>query len=277
MTDESKPIARQSEMALFYLCGEAHRREYIERHEMPMPTAAVRGSALHRAVEANHREKFTMGRDLPTDTLMEISDEVFDRIVGEEGVYLSPDERRTGLTPVLARAKRDARESARVYSQQFAREMNPVDVEAKILADIDGSPVRLRGTVDQIQADLSVDDIKTTVGRGWGQVKADNSMQFGMYGILVRAWKGSFPPEFRIRQVNPRTGKTATFRTTRSRRDYRIFVSRLNAMLVAKEAGVFAPASLDSWFCSPTYCKWFESCPYVNSDRWAAAMQKGPI
>ncbi len=271
---QDKPEISQSHLSSFYICGEAYRRRYIEGERMPGTTAAARGSAVHAAAEENHKQKRKTGIDLPRKVLAELADDEFTSIAQGRGIYLSLEERRRGQVPTLERARFETRIGAEIYADKVAPQMNPETVEQRIVVDIDGSSVKLSGKPDSVEADASFDDIKTTAGRGWGQGRADASLQVTMYGILIRALKGVFPPAARIREINVKKGTATTFTTHRTRRDYEVFVNRMNQFIFAREAGIYSPASPDSWACSPTWCSMWDSCPYVNAERMARAHGK---
>lgn len=274
MSEQEKPVISQSHLSSFYICGEAYRRSYIEGEKTPGTTAAARGSAVHAAAEENHKQKRKTGIDLPKELLAELADDAFTDIDQGRGIYLSLEEREIGRAPTLERARFDTRIAAEIYAEDVAPHMNPEAVEERIIVDIDGSSVRLSGKPDGVDVDGSFDDIKTTKGRGWGQSRADSSLQISMYGILIRALKGVWPREARIRSIDIRKGRATKITTHRTRRDYEIFANRINQFLAAREAGIFPPASPDSWACSPTWCQFWDSCPYVNPQRMARAHGK---
>jgi len=45
----------------------------------------------------------------------------------------------------------------------------------------------------------------------------------------------------------------------------------INAVVDGVKKGVFHPAPIGSWWCSPRFCGYWFSCPFINSERQAAA------
>lgn len=271
-TNESESVdVRQSHLNSFELCGEAYRRRYVEGEAIPPGIAAHRGSGVHGAAQANHVQKIDSGRDLAKSNLIDIAVAAFESRRSRDGYRLTSEEMAVGVKPMLARTVDTVVALTGLYSDRVAPDMHPVLVEKKITARV--SPeVTLSGTLDLAGKDGRVRDLKTT-GKTKPQSEADNSLQFSMYGLLYKAETGSYPTGFDMEQlVDLKTPKHVRLSTTRGEADYRALVARINTMLRARQAGVFAPAAVGSWNCSDRWCGFWSTCPYVNSERKAAAV-----
>ena len=186
MTAPAQPLLiRQSSLNLHELCGEAYRRSLDGGGRGPSGTAAIRGSAFHKAAEVNHRQKIRSDQDLPKQDLIEIAHESFGAIRRRDGFYLTPEEMSVGVKPSLERARRDARDATAVYSEKVAHRIRPAWVEEQIEAEIPGAGIRLRGRIDTFTRDKRVKDFKSTM-RAKRQEDADSSLQFSVYGLLDR-------------------------------------------------------------------------------------------
>lgn len=267
---ETKIRISKSRMIDFYTCAEHYRR--VEAGERDgKTTAMVRGLSVHQAAEHNHKQKMETRRDLPMAQLVEIADASF--LDFQQGdIRPTPNEQKIGMSPSLNRARRDARDAVAVYADKVAPKIQPVLVEERIEAEVTGTDVLLTGRIDVLTDAWRLPDLKTTKGRGRSQREVDGSVEFSLYGVLVRHKTGRWPTAYDLEEVNPATGKHRTVTTRRSRGDIEAFVHRLNRMLEAIEKGVYVPAQLGtSWKCSATWCEFWRDCPYVNSARVDAA------
>ena len=268
---ENKPAVHQSELNLFELCGEAARRRYIEGEIIPPGVAMLRGSMVHVAAQQNHYHKKACGTDLEKSKLVEIAVAAFKEKCQREGFRLTREEMQVGVLPMLARTKEAGRVLTELYRDRIAPSFQPDLIEEKIHAVIPTSPVDLEGTIDLTTTDGRLKDLKTS-GRRKSQAEADGSLQLSTYGILYYAKRGVLPSGYDLHvMLDQDKPDVQTLATTRSTADFSVLAARLNVMLAAKKAGVFPPAAVGSWICSARWCGYFDSCPYVNSERKAAA------
>jgi hypothetical protein len=64
--------------------------------------------------------------------------------------------------------------------------------------------------------------------------------------------------------------------SSRGSADFAALAARINVITHAIEAGIFTPAAPGSWCCSSKWCGYYlDGCPYVNSERIAAAERSG--
>ncbi len=268
----------QSSLNTIEMCGERYRRKELEHDPDYAGTAALRGTGVHGAAQFNHRAKRTNGGvDLPKKELQDIAVSAFEEKMAKEGYRLTPEEETLGKGVAIARAKDDAVVATGTYSDQIAPRMNPDLVEQKITVRVvdpsDQAPgVDLVGTLDLSTTEKRIKDLKTTT-RSKSQFDADHALQFTMYDELYRAAKGFRPVGFDIEQIVllKRGPKASTVATTRSDADRRVLVARINALLAARKHGVYQPAPVGSWWCSPKWCGYWDTCPFVNGERLAAA------
>lgn len=260
----------QSQINLFENCGEAYRRRYIEGEIIPPGVAMLRGSGVHGGAEVNHRQKMKSGRDLPKKDIVDAAVSILEERKARDGFRLTREEMAVGVKPTIARTIETVQTLTGLYVDAVAPGLQPAMVEEKIVAEV--SPeVALAGTIDVATVDGRVKDFKTT-GKTKPQSEADTSLQFSQYGLLYRAKTGAFPSGFDMEQlVDLKTPKHVRLSTTRTQADYQVLVNRINTMLRAQKAGIFAPAAVGSWICSERWCGFWRTCPYVNSERAAAA------
>lgn len=260
---------RQSRLNSFDNCGEAHRR-HLGGETIPPGIAALRGSGFHGAAETNHKQKRESGKDLPRKELVDLAIATFDELRSRDGFRLTAEEMKIGKRPMIARTKNTIQALTELYSDRVAPSIEPDLVEAKITVKV-AETVTLSGTLDLSTTDGRVKDFKTTV-RAKSQADVDGSVQLSVYGLLYRGLKGKYATGFDIEQlVDSKVPKYVPVRTVRTMADYRVLINRVNNYLTALKAGVFAPAPVGAWNCSPKWCGFWSTCPYVNNERAAAA------
>lgn len=276
MSQEIIPV-HQSSLNTIEMCGERYRRKEIDKDPDYAGTAALRGTGVHGAAQANHRQKRGSGKDLPKKELQDVAVAAFEEKMAVEGYRLTPEEETLGKGVAIARAKDDAVTATGTYSDRVAPLMKPELVEQKITvraveASPEGPAVDLVGTLDLSTLDGRIRDLKTTT-RTKSKFDADHSLQFTMYGELYTAATGKAPTGFDLDQIVllKKGPEYKTVPTTRGPRDRAVLVARINALLAARKHGVFQPAPVGSWWCSPKWCGYWNTCPFVNGERLAAA------
>jgi RecB family exonuclease len=262
---------RQSSLGKFDLCGERYRRAEVAGEKDLAGSAALRGSGLHWAAQRNHEQKLQTEKDLPKKELADLAAFGVEKKRADEGFRLTPDEETIGSTVVLARTVDAAVRMSDVYAERSAPQIKPHLIEKTISVLLPGG-VRLKGTLDLSTIDKRIKDFKTTT-RSKSQFDADHSFQFTMYGELYRALTGDQPTGFDMEQfVDLKRGvEYRPLATTRGEADRKVLINRVNMLVGARKAGVYHPAPVGSWQCSPKWCSFWDSCPYVNSERLRAA------
>ena len=136
----------QSTLGMWLRCGEQFSRRYLEGEIIPPGVAARRGSAFHKAAEINHRQKIVTREDLPAEDLKDAARDEFVRLVKEEGVYLTKEE-RPAKARLLNEGLNQAVSACEVYRKDVAPKIVPKEVERRYQDDI-GVGLPLVGTVD---------------------------------------------------------------------------------------------------------------------------------
>lgn len=277
-----------SNLSLLQRCGEAFRRKVIERERVPGTLRMKRGTAVHAVACTTHkrqldakaeqqpatREELRRTLQLAVPTAEEARDLAADEFEREwaTGVSLLPEERSDPRAAAGA-AKDFAVAVAGHYVQVVAPEMNPVGVERRITVKPQDSQLTIHGTMDLITQDIDtgeedIDDTKTSE-KSPPRGIAETSQQLTMYAMLRWAETGALPRRLTLHYM-VRTPKREQLRhvplhTTRSMDDVRALVHRLDRAVEAVKRGVFLPTDPGNWWCSPRWCEFYTTCPYVNA------------
>ena len=264
-----RPHISPSQIELFGRCPEAWRRSYIEKHKIPPGIAMLVGTGVHEGCAVNFRQKVESRRDLPEADIVEASVEKF-RTETAGGYELTDAEAAKG-TAALGEATDQVAGLARVVSRDVCPEYQPVLVERSVRIALPGASRDLYGIVDLADEARRVVDYKTA-GKAKSQADVDGSTQLTYYAAAHLAVTGE-PAHHVVMEVLVKT--TRPYRqvliSERDSADFSALVSRVNVMLQAVEAGIFPPAAVGCWWCAPKFCGYWSTCPYVNSQRRAAA------
>jgi len=272
MTTETKRLEiHQSHLVKFEMCGEAYRRQYVEGEKDLAGTAALRGSGVHGGAQVNHIQKKKTGVDLPRKQIIDAAVAAFEARKEMEGFRLTPDEESMGTGTVMARTVQTITTLTGLYADQVAPGIQPDLIEEKITVEVPGAGIDLAGTIDLSTTESRLKDFKTST-RSKSQKDADESLQLSLYDFLYEKKTGRKPAGVDLEVlVDLKTPKHQRLTTVRTGRDRQVLFNRMNVMLKSRQAGIFAPAAVGSWNCSPKWCGFWTTCPFVNSERMAAA------
>lgn len=256
-------------------CGEAYRRRYYEGDIIPPGIALMQGSAFHRTVAINFERKIESHCDLTSSEMQAIAASEWDLAIAG-GYQLTEEETARGTATVLGEGLDATVEMVGFHAHSQAPDYQPVMVEECVRIELPMAPRDLLGVIDLADDQGRVIDFKTS-GRRKSQADADTSIQLTTYAALYMARTGDEPTELRLDTIV--RGKKSIDRdvitTDRQPADYDALARRINAVSAAIDLGAFPPATPGAWWCGPKWCGYWNTCPYVNSERRAAAEGNG--
>ena len=273
--DYKKPHASPSQLGLYFKCGEAYRRRYIEKERRPPGFAMLRGRGVHAAAEHNFRQKVDSHVDLSRAEIIDAGVAGFEIGLETEGVALSDDEAAVGMTLVKADTKDQVARMSAAHADQQAPEYQPIIVEQTIRIELPRASRDLLGVVDVIvegEASPKVVDFKTAKARkNAADLNADVALTFyaGAASALLKQPISDVRLDILLDQK--RGVQRQVIDEKRTTADFGVLSHRMNAFLSGVDAGVFPPAPPGAWWCSPKWCGFWNDCPYINSERTAAA------
>jgi hypothetical protein len=265
-----KPHISHSQLDMYWRCPEQYRRRYMEKEVIPPGIAMLQGTGIHRAAEANFKQKIESREDLPATDIIELAAVAFD--TEKSGGYMLTDEEASaGAAKILGAAKDQLIQLASVHAAEQAPDYQPVVVEHVTRIVFPNATHDLVAVTDLRDDKGRVTDLKTAA-RKKPQSDADSSMQLTIYAAAYRLELGEMPAEVRLDSlIKTKTPGRQVLRSTRTTADFQAMINRVNVTLDAINKGSFPPASPGSWNCSPRWCGFWATCPYVNSERRAAA------
>lgn len=272
--EPEKPHLSATQLEMFWRCPESYRRRYIEGERIPPGIALITGKAFHAGAETNFRQKIESHADLPQKEIVEVAAAAFDAEAAA-GYLLSDDEASRGAKNVLGEAKDMTVKLARCHAQEQAPDYQPVAVEHKTRIVFPQATHDLLAITDLRDSKRRVVDLKTAA-RKMPQTAADSSTQLTIYAAAHQIDTGEPASEVRL-DVVTKTKNPArqVIVSQRDRADFQALINRVNSTLNAIHVGAFTPASPGSWACSPKWCGYWSTCPFINQARREAAEGSG--
>lgn len=219
---------------------------------VPEPYARARGSALHEARAFRLRAK--MG-NLSADAI-----DAYD--VAKH--WISEREIDDSSEPLRRNMNRDL-ELGVMADREFVDNLDPVLVEAEVIAQPAGRGFQIKGRIDTITrikpTKFRVIDLKTT-GRKPSPEAAMSSTQLTGYCLLSRATDFTTDEAELQYLCFAKEVTTDTQPAVRTLEDYQSFLDKVEAVAKQLEAGIMTPAVDGTWWCSRKWCKFYQICKY---------------
>jgi hypothetical protein len=265
ITEPKKPHISPTQLESYCRCGEAYRRRYIEGEVIPPGIALITGKGVDSAATWNFSQKIDTHRDLPVSEIVEAAATAFEEQIA--GSYmLTPEEHSRGPKLVLAEAKDETVSLADLHAREQAPDYQPISVQREARIVLPKSTHDILNYIDLEDDAGRVVDIKTSRTKKQ-QSECNDSVQLTCYAAAYRILRGSDPSQVRLDVlVKNKTPMRQVLASTRGRSDYQALVNRVNAVLAGIKAGSFPPATPNAWWCSPRFCGYHSTCPYVNSE-----------
>ena len=165
---------------MFARCPEQFRRRYILGERERPGEAAFIGSVFHKSLQFNYEQKIDSHQDRPLSEIVEyLHDEAWPTEMEKRG---GPDEVMWDSED-LDEPRRTTERVTTAYTRQVVPSIQPISVEKKLIADLDGLPVPLLGYID-VDTGVVVD---TKTGKqAVKSPKAQWQLQGTIYQLLAR-------------------------------------------------------------------------------------------
>lgn len=264
-----RPHLSASQLDMFARCPEQWRRRYVEREIIPPRLAMLKGGAVHAGAEANMRQKIETRTDLPKAEIIDAAVDSYDMKIKADGYLLKDGETKKDVdgTRDLVAAMAEA------HAEKQAPDYQPKEVEKKFRIELPALSHDVVGVIDLVTENGDVVDFKTT-GKLMNKADAAESVQLSLYAA---AQEGADEVAVRLDVlVEPSTRlpvRRQVIEATRNKSDLPIVARRVAVVSRTIDAGLFPPAAVGSWWCSESWCGYWNSCPYVNAERIAAARE----
>jgi len=267
--EKIKPQLHQSHLALLYKCGYKFSRAVLDGEKEPPTVPLVVGTATHTTVAKNLNHKIDKGTLLTKEAIQDYSKDDFIKEWQESPVVLNEEEVAQGLKKTKDFAQDQARELIIAHHYDIANKINPKIIERKWVLKAKEFDYDLAGQMD-IDEGNQIRDTKTMKVNG-GQRIVDLSEQYTFYALAKYTIDGIMPDfviqDNLIKPTKTRSAYGIIYKSTRTKEDFKIAVSRFALACEIIKKGSFVPANPIDPLCSPKFCGFYPTCPYVNGKR----------
>lgn len=258
----------QSKLGMALRCGEAARRRYIDGEILPPNIARARGTGVHQASKVNLSQKIQSRMDLPLDDLKDAARDGYIKSFSQ-GIYLTPDE-VPSKNSLINEGLNDTIRCTEKYHEAVAPTYQPLTVEEPFTIDV-GLPVALTCIMD-IGEQGRVGDLKTA-SVSWPGDRIHQEIQPPFYSFMHER-KHGFTPVFQYDILVPLKEQTKHQIQVKicSEKDYRALFAKIGIVIEMFKRGFFPPSNPSAWWCSPKWCGYHSTCPYVGNKlpkKWA--------
>jgi hypothetical protein len=265
MSQDKKLTIHQSTLGTLSRCGMQAYYRYVEGIRSAPGVAAVAGTAVHKAVEANLRSKIRTGQLMPLDAIREEAANA--AVTGfEQEVLLTAEESTVGRENLIGQTVDRVVKLAELHAVNAAPRIEPTAVEQVFRLET-GGRIALEGTVDVVEGRKGVlRDTKTT-GKSYAADAAANSVQKDFYSLMAEK-HGMKVHTFTL-DVLVNSGKKSSYQEVSSQTptDHEPLLRRIDSAVRVFDSGAFMPADPTDWCCNPKWCGYWSRCPYGERRR----------
>ena len=268
-----RPQLHVSMLEMMSRCGIQFQRRYGARFDcwpeeeiMPPGIALVTGISVHKAVEANLKNKIeTEGQLLARDRVATIADEEF-RGIWQGGVMLTDDE-SVNVNKVFGSAIDQTVALALLHHDNLAPIIKPIAVEEKFVITMTDYPYDLAGKKD-IREVSAIRDTKTKAATP--PDSAARSLQMSMYCMAEKVAGRGLPKKVYLDfLVKTKTPKVVIREAIPEASWIQPLMRRIERAIeiiqsVKEGKGQFTPADPEHWCCKKKFCGYSTSCPYFS-------------
>lgn len=262
-------------------CPRQYKYRYIDGLIIPPTAALVTGSVMHKVFEEYYHDAMVSPVRFTVDQAVEMAcDTASDYIVQNE-IKLTDSEINTMFD--------DVRPLTRTYIENVAQHIKPLGTEEEvrvtltcgvdILAYLDlrheiqytDEQVKTAAENGEVLEKVGLCDYKIT-GKKWTPDRLKNSLQFNLYTYITdihdvqihNLVKVPYKPVASRRQVEPGVQDYASnlrvLNHTFNGEDNAHIESLVESAARLITSGIFMPAPMDSWCCTPDWCGYWSLC-----------------
>ncbi len=238
MSEKKVKYISASQINMFLTCPIAYYNIYVLGAErMPPNIYMVYGTAIHKALEFNFKQKIKSKKDMPIDSVNGAFLNEFIKEQKKVKEYVSPT--------VIRSMELSAYDSLKDYMENIAPDIQPLEVEFKFEISLKNFPITILGYIDLLTDDYVVRDYKSA-GKDWkrkfSQSKVDKDIQMTMYAAAIRKLFKTKETGL-IFDVMPRCEtKVFPIKTTRTDEDVLALLQLATSIEQITKLGVFVPA-----------------------------------
>lgn len=232
-----------SELNTYIRCPKQYEFKELIGIRMPKNLPLANGSACHKAVETNYKQKINTKEDLKLQDVKDVYATAFEEEASELEGFSSLEKAKTKDGGVV---------TVGTYHTAIASKIQPKLVEEKF--EIEVANAVLAGTIDVYTEDDSLRDFKTA-NKVPTKPSEAYKLQLGIYSLAH--------PEARSFGIDLVSGANkAVFNLKKEDLPISKIPHYINALNQSLITGLFPPTHPDNWCCSEKWCGFWNICPY---------------
>src|SRR5574340_580878 len=244
-----------SQINMYLKCGIQYYYRYILGLKLPPAGVMILGSAAHKGLEHDYKQKIKTHENLPTDEVMDVFNDTFnkekDNAVWQEGEEVGDMKDKTAA--VLKK-----------YHVERAQVVQPIAVEKKVKVEFPNVDYDLIGYIDRIDevqpGKYRIVDVKRKA-KSMSEADVENDMQLTCYAFAHKEETGEYPAGLGFEVlVATKEPKVQLCGTSRTDQDCLRFLSVMAHVADGIYKNVFMPAAPGHWACSPKWCGYWDVC-----------------
>jgi hypothetical protein len=256
------------------ICPEATRRKYIYGEPSPIGIDGHIGLSFHKVVELDLKSILTSDLKLGKNSLLGTGH--LEYVAGlERGVYI-PREDIPRAQQIMSEGKNMVDRLVEYYVDNPENKIvkyRPHAVEEIVTMESPfefmGQQLPFKGIIDvicKVKNSIIIRDTKTSK-RKWSQEKADTSYQATVYYAAAKELYGKAPDNifFDVYIKNKKGVDYEEIETKRTEEDFEFLKRRVQQILGCMQEGYFPPCDPNHWHCTPKWCNFWLSCPYITN------------
>lgn len=270
MQDTVKPQLHQSHLAMLYRCGIKFSRVVIEREKEPATIPLVVGVSTHATVAKNLNNSIKKGTLFTKEAVQDYAKDDFIKEWQERPIVFNEEEAGQGIQKTKDRAQDMTIRLVTAHHYELAPNIRAKQVERKWVLVAKGYEFDLAGMIDIDEVNDDIRDTKTCK-TNLGQRIVNTSEQYSFYALAKYMIDGKLPEYVHqdniIKPTQKRGAYCATYKSTRTKDDFKVVMKRFDQATRIIKSGVYAPANPTDWWCSKDFCGFAAdgSCPFFNS------------
>lgn len=253
-------ILHPSHLTMFEGCAYQFELVHMKGFRKPPGFVAHIGSGVDESVNRNMLNKIEHDELMSVDELQEIARKALLARWDQEGVLLADDEKAKGEDRIKAESIDTTVRLAALHRNELAPMLNPAVVQDEWFVTLPGYDFCLSGTKDLVEADGSIDDLKTT-DKTVAQAAESAFVQLTTYSLETWARTQKLPPKVRLHLLRRKIPKkNPPIEIYEGEPDYARFkplLRRYQSMTRHIEAGLFQANGRHTWRCQPKYCGFY--------------------
>lgn len=250
-----------SQIGTYLRCARQYEFRYVNGIIIPPRARLAEGTAMHKALEAGHRERKASGTTAPLSMLLDAHNDAWKTAKADIEVWEEDDDKEEDIL-------KRGRIFLSKYHKEYLPKIKPVGIENRFWLSVGAAGVPILGYIDLIaeeeeahkkehQTEVTGPEIVDykVVGKTKAQSEVDNDIQLTVYSGAVNTTKVRF--DMFVKKKDP---VIQTVRSLRTPSDWAWAAEVFEGIALAIARGVFPPCMPTNWACSEAWCGYYKKC-----------------